>query len=68
MFPASMREHILVVDDSPTIRRVVCSILEDAEFECQFTKEFVQLAAGYKTLFDDMGKVKSSWSRPPSSA
>ena len=34
MFPASMREHILVVDDSPTIRRVVCSILEDAEFEC----------------------------------
>lgn len=32
--------------------------LEDAETDCQFTKQFVELAQGYKQLFDDMDKVR----------
>lgn len=40
-------------DDEASAR----STLDDAEMDCQFTKEFVALSTGYQQLFDDTDKV-----------
>jgi hypothetical protein len=42
-----------ILDDKDGARKV----LEDAESDCQFPKDFSALAAGFKSLFDDGDKV-----------
>ena len=41
-------------DDSEWARQT----LDDAEIDCQFTKDFVALASGYKNLFSDEEKMR----------
>lgn len=46
---------IKLFEDSAGARKV----LDDAETDCQFTKDFTALAGAYKDLFNDSGKVES---------
>ena len=45
--------YLDVFSDQAAARKV----LEDAETDCQFPKDFAALAAGYKEVFDDSDKV-----------
>ncbi len=48
-------QHIReIYDDNEWARQT----LDDAEMDCQFTKDFVALASGYKNLFDDNAKMQ----------
>jgi tetratricopeptide (TPR) repeat protein len=47
------REIINLFDDKDWAQRT----LDEAETDCQFTKQFVELAHGYKDLFEDGEKV-----------
>lgn len=46
---------IELFEDSAGARKV----LDDAETDCQFTKDFTALAGAYKDLFNDSGKIES---------
>jgi len=50
---AYAKGYLEVLDDQAAARKV----LEDAETDCQFPKDFAALAEGFKALFDDQAKI-----------